>query len=78
MSRFVEFDLPYDRALYGPFPVDTINELDGISVIVNPIDAFNDRLYFRVIDDGKTLAAVFVIGMYAQSLIDKFNTIRRN
>lgn len=78
MSKFVTFNLPYDRLLYGAFPDDTINELEGITVRVVPIDEFNDRLYFTVVDDGETLAAVFVIGMYAQSLIDKFNSIKRN
>ena len=79
MSKYVTFTIEHDRLFYGPFPVHELNELgDMITVVSAPITTFKDLITITLVSDEDAPAAIFVIGMYAQSLIDKFNTIRRN
>lgn len=75
MARTLTFTIEHDRLFYGPFPVHELNELDGLTVIAKPITTFKDLIIITVLNDEDTPAAIFVIGMYTQNLINKFNQV---
>lgn len=78
MSKLITFSLQHDRLIFGPFPADELNELDGITVTVAPISTFTDIVTFTLNDDEDKHQALFVLGMYTQSLISKRMKINQN
>jgi hypothetical protein len=65
----IVFTIEHDSFAFGPFPVDELNELDGLNVTSKIVTSLKEEVTFTFHDDDDVHAAIFVIGQYAYKLM---------
>lgn len=74
----ISFTMDHDVAFYGPFPVDSLNRLKGLTVEVVRVSEFKEIVTLTFPQDEELYSAIFIVGMYARTLMTKNNHITNN